>query len=471
MKKEWLLLAGSVMLTLLASLGILSWLAPGLLGMAPDLQLVQIDKKVPPFYEGALRREDYQTNKFLLQDPITRIRARPLLPLRIDGGPHDILGFRNPAVPNIADVVTIGDSMTYGNNALMGENWPSQLRGLIDEKPVSVYNMSTGGWGAVQYLNMFTNATLFQPRVIVVAFYTGNDPLDSFLMAYGNSYWDWLRPDSSLTKADAPQVAFPAPEEQRWPVSFADGVSTVFTPNLRLASNSGEPAAAAGYAIMEEVARRISQLNRKLGTRVVFTVIPTKELVYERKVRLEKLSAPEAYRQLVANERAHINRLETVIRTLPNADYIDVLTPLQNAALGSRALYLTTGNGHPVAAGYEIIARTIASGIEAMIPPPPSGEFILNEGDILTGLVINAGKVWFFNSPQIMAANGWSLAGVPEISRRDIAGLEFGGMVNEINPGKYGPTKLALDDHLRQASVRAVAGNATTRRRSPGTPP
>ena len=448
MRKEWLLLATSVVLTLLVSLGIISWLAPGLLGVARDLQLVQIDEKVPPFYEGVLRREDFQTNDFLLKDPVTRVRARPLLPMRIDGGPHDILGFRNPAVPNIADVITIGDSMTYGNNALMGDNWPSRMQDLLASSPATVYNMSTGGWGAVQYLNIFANATVFQPRVIVVAFYTGNDPLDSFMMVYGNSYWEWLRPDPSLSKADAPQVAFPAPEDERWPVTFADGVSTVFTPALRLASNSEAPAVKAGYAIMADVARRISGLDKNLGTRLVFTVIPTKELVYEQKVRRENLSAPEEYLQLVAQERAHIDALEAVIRALPDADYIDVLTPLQNAALGSRALYLRSGNGHPVAAGYNIIADTIASGIRPMIPPQPSGEFVLNEAEILTGLVVSEGKVWYFSSPQVMEANGWSLVDVPEIKRRDIAGLEYGGMINEIDPARFGPVKLALGKSL-----------------------
>jgi hypothetical protein len=57
MKKEWLLLSISVLVTLIAALGIIRWMAPGLLGVPVDLQLVQVDEKLPPFYEGAFRRE------------------------------------------------------------------------------------------------------------------------------------------------------------------------------------------------------------------------------------------------------------------------------------------------------------------------------------------------------------------------------------------------------------------------------
>jgi hypothetical protein len=42
-----------------------------------------------------------------------------------------------------------------------------------------------------------------------------------------------------------------------------------------------------------------------------------------------------------------------------------------------------------------------------------------------------------------MEANGWSLNNVPRIRRRDLADLEYGGMINEIDPSRFGPVKLA----------------------------
>ena len=46
-----------------------------------------------------------------------------------------------------------------------------------------MYSMAVGGWGAVQYLDMFTKAARFRPHTVIIAFYSGNDPLESFLTA------------------------------------------------------------------------------------------------------------------------------------------------------------------------------------------------------------------------------------------------------------------------------------------------
>ncbi len=112
------------------------------------------------------------------------MRGNPLYPAHGTLGPHDLLGFRNHAVPRMAELVIIGDSQTYGNNAVLSDNWPNQLARALNRPADDVYSMAVGGWGAVQYLAMFEKGLRFQPRVIVIAFYSGNDPLDSFHMAY-----------------------------------------------------------------------------------------------------------------------------------------------------------------------------------------------------------------------------------------------------------------------------------------------
>jgi hypothetical protein len=266
MKKDWLLLLGTAVATVVLALLVIRWLAPQLLGVPKDLQLVQVRKQLPPFYEGVFRQGDVRTQEILLQDPYTRIRGIPLLAEDFALGPHDILGFRNRAVPNVADVIAIGDSQTYGNNALLEDNWPSQLGRLLAPKHPIVYSMATGGWSAVQYLDIFTKAILFQPKVVVVAFYSGNDPLESFAMAYDIERWAALRPDPRLTGTEAPPVAFPPPESELWHVKFKDGCITTFSPKLRLASNMpDQPAVRAGYAIMRESARQISALAQSLN--------------------------------------------------------------------------------------------------------------------------------------------------------------------------------------------------------------
>ena len=121
MKKEWLLIIVSVALTVIIALTLTRWFAPQLLGLPTDLQMVRVAKEVPPFFNGVFRPEDHEGENYIIQDPYI-IRARPLLPSFLNVGPNDLLGFRNRNVPNIAAIITIGDSHTYGNNASIERN-------------------------------------------------------------------------------------------------------------------------------------------------------------------------------------------------------------------------------------------------------------------------------------------------------------------------------------------------------------
>ena len=441
MKKEWLLLSISVLVTLIAALGIIRWMAPGLLGVPVDLQLVQVDEKLPPFYEGAFRREQGKEGELMLKDPLTRVRARPFLQdmQPVAYGPHDMLGFRNYSVPNVVDVVAIGDSQTYGNNAFLSQNWPSKLADRLAGKNVGVYNMSTGGWGAIQYQSMFTKAVSFQPRVIVIAFYSGNDPIESFQDAYGNENWGWLKPDQTLSPADIPPVEFPAPESEWWEVAFSDEVKTIFTPVLRYSSNSDHPVVNAGYEIMAGVVRDIGTTADKISAKIVFTIIPTKELAYAEKVKQENLQPPESYTTLVESERRHIDRLEAVIRSLPGVEYVDVVTKLQQSVLGPAPLYPSSIDGHPVFAGYQVIGNTIADHVSGFINKQTEGLLALKVAKGHRIYLLRDNGLRMFESLDFILQNGWAEANVKVVKPRDIAGYPFLGNISEVDPDKYGP--------------------------------
>ena len=140
-----MLALGVTVVTVALALGLIRLFAPQLLGVSRDLQLVRASKEVPPFFDNVFRREDYEGQDFIIQDPYVK-RARPLLPEDPGMGPHDILGFRNRSIPNFADVVVIGDSQTYGNNALLVDNWPSRMQAVLTDKRAVVYSMAVGGW-------------------------------------------------------------------------------------------------------------------------------------------------------------------------------------------------------------------------------------------------------------------------------------------------------------------------------------
>jgi len=299
-KVEILLILLSTTITLVAGLLLIRWLQPSLLGVSNDMVLVSSNEKVTPYYENIFRKRDILVKDFILKDPLVKVRGKQFLPDMHIVGPNDILGFRNEAVPNYADIIIIGDSLTYGNNAHMLENWPHFFTEFIP-KGVSVYSMATGGWGAVQYFYAAAKAPIFTPKIMVVAFYTGNDSLETFTMVYGSDIWREFISDKNLNKNDAPEVISPAPENEKWQVTFSDGISTIFTPNLRNVSNMKHPAVDAGYQSMIKIAKKIVGIAVNENIKIAFTIIPTKEYVYLRKIELEEIDVIPNYRDLVKN--------------------------------------------------------------------------------------------------------------------------------------------------------------------------
>ena len=134
LKKEWLLVSTSVIASLILAIGLVRWLAPQLLGIPVDLQLVKTSQQVPPFYDNVFREEDYETEKYIINDPNTIIRAKPLLADTGWRGPNDILGFRNLYIPNQADIVITGDSQTYSDNVAIEKSWPYLLKNKLAGK-------------------------------------------------------------------------------------------------------------------------------------------------------------------------------------------------------------------------------------------------------------------------------------------------------------------------------------------------
>lgn len=363
MRGQWLLASLVVLATLFFGLSIVRWLAPGLLGIPPDLQIVRLATEKPAFYENIFRPENEGSDGILLTDPIVGVRARPLLARTPDGlaGPTDLLGFRNTTVPNRADVVVIGDSQTYGNNATLEQSWPQQLaRGIGAGR--RVYAMATGGWGAVQYWDAFRNALAFRPAVVVVAFYAGNDPMESFRLAYALDHWQDLRPAPGLDVDDAPQEP-PGDGWVGWNTTLPGDVSVRFTPGRRLYSMQDHPTSDAGWEIMARVAGLMSEAASERGVALVFTLIPTKESVFAPLVAREGIAAPEAYAELVAAERARSAAFAARLAALPGSTWIDVATPLEDAVLAGRPTYRLDGDGHPLPFGYALIASAITPAV------------------------------------------------------------------------------------------------------------
>jgi lysophospholipase L1-like esterase len=440
MKKNAVLLIVNLVVTVLAALAIVRWVAPAATDRPLDLQVVQLDEKVPPFYESVFADDGRVRN-----DPLTMTRMTRLVPENAQvGGPFDILGFRNRAVPIVADVVALGDSQTVGRNATIDWSWPALLATQLSVKQPIVYNMASGGWGPVQYLYMAEKALAFRPRVLVVAFYTGNDAFDAIKVAYNLDAWSSLR--ALPEPPPNPPSDWPPRPSDLWTVSVG-AYSTVLTPRARLVANDRTlPATTEGYRIMAEVGRRIGQAAAKAGVRLVLTIIPTKELAYAALIRRDGVAQPPEYAKLVADETANIDELSRALRAVPGATYVDLVHPLQQAALEGVPIYPPSQNGHPIAPGYEVIARALTPAVDRLLPAPPQNGLVqvaATAPDTAYYALVKDGGLWRFVDADVAAKSGWTLAQATPRTQRDVARLEERGFVLAPDAASYGPQAVA----------------------------
>lgn len=114
---------------------------------------------------------------------------------------HDRNGFRNPTVPMEAHILAFGDSHTYGTGVNPADTWPRRLEYLLG---LPVYSIAWGGYGPAHSLLLWNEGTALRPRIIIEAFYSGNDLYDSFNLVYGRGQLpEFKATDSSTIEAIA----------------------------------------------------------------------------------------------------------------------------------------------------------------------------------------------------------------------------------------------------------------------------
>lgn len=347
----------------------------------------------------------------IISDPELGVRVTP------NTAGHDANGFRNAAVRAQVDVVGLGDSQTWGVNVQAADAWPRQLEQLSQR---SVYNMSVGGYGPVQYWRLTEKAFNFSPKVIIVGLYFGNDLYDAYSLTYENdryadlrsnpaadelrhdtipsksqSYWDeeknfhntygrsspsgwsfWVREHSAIGRLlnrsgfwpGATDVDYEIDRQwaQAYPAHGAvcndDQLRTVFTTAYRLtALDLDDPRIAEGLRITKVVLSRTQQRVDEHGVKLLVLLIPTKELVYDDLMQREGRSTG-TYSRLVGME----NRAREEVKSWCTEKHIacvDALPELRNAIARRQPIYPSTTESHPNAAGYAVLAATVAKAL------------------------------------------------------------------------------------------------------------
>lgn len=340
--------------------GVAGYIAAGWLGSdaaAMDLAVTGKSVEATPFYEMVFEQEPIpDLHEALLPDPETKVRPRPLFEANGRAGPHDVLGFRGEFAPIHADIITIGDSQTYGWGVALSDNWPSQLSGLSGR---SVYNMALGGWGGGQYRYIIDKALRLHPKQVIVGIYMGNDSIETLQQVYQNKRFARLRlperPSLSdfelkLKRVTPVKVALPAHEVQ-------------FTPRRRFFVNDRDSEGVlAGYRLLGDLAVELVDIARKADVAITFLLIPTKETVYAPLVQAAGKDLGDMYNKLVADERVNAAELERKLLDT-GVRVVDTTELLQRALESGVQVYPLGPDGHPAPPGYRVIAEAAAAAI------------------------------------------------------------------------------------------------------------
>jgi hypothetical protein len=320
------------------------------------------------------------------------------------GGGFDAWGFRNPVVPETADIVAIGDSHTYGNTATMGDSWPSVLGRLTGRQ---VYNMGLGGYGPNQYVHLFTTKALeLKPRMVVVGLYMGDDFENAFSITYGLEHWAYLRtiPPEKVEfniweGPTAPswhkkirvwlsrhsviyQLVFHGPllgrlqgETQiRNAHRLFDSVTSIAVPEKNILEafrptglltrlDQSSESVQEGMRITFKLLEEMRDVSRQHHIEFLVVIIPTKEMVFaDYLAGKPDLHHSDVIDKLIANERL---AREKTFRFLTDAQisYVDALPALTGAV--EQELYArTAADMHPGRNGYRVIAETVAAALQ-----------------------------------------------------------------------------------------------------------
>jgi lysophospholipase L1-like esterase len=231
----------------------------------------------------------------------------------------DSEGFRNVATRDPIDIAALGDSFTDALTMRREDAWPAQLEARLGR---SVQNYGTAGFGPQQELLVLKDFALpHRPRVVVLAFFAGNDIRDAEV--FEKFQRDGPQPNeprlgwpirSVITRADtwfltsavqaatrvlagpaqepeAARAAVPSAASTGTP-SFSRGMFSVdaggrtlrwalMPPYLNLLNFSERDLASRrGWTLIEENLREMQRVSRASGAAFVVVFIPFKSQVY-----------------------------------------------------------------------------------------------------------------------------------------------------------------------------------------------
>jgi lysophospholipase L1-like esterase len=307
-------------------------------------------------------------------------------------------GFRNKETLTRADIVTIGDSHTYGNNVSSEESWPQQLALMTNN---SVYNFGVGGYGILQYSYLIDEAIKLNPKQIIMGLYLANDLAGTCKLMKQIVFWqNWAKErgfnieacinlqqsdklvhpstrdsiKSGLIKtaigsliayySQGPLIEKPHPNDM---VVINDKMNKTIIRHEKIsrhmrATDLTKTRIALSFeitkAILLEAKRKADSNNIKFS--IVF--IPSKENVFFDYLIEKGYKLPIDYYTLISNERTLVEQFSAFLRGI-GVEYVDARPYVVQELNKSGNVYRREDDGHPVKTGYNAYAKAVYENI------------------------------------------------------------------------------------------------------------
>ncbi len=357
LKKNLLLSLAAVLLFFAVFEGVLRlvYVSPPSELYAPDKEL---ERKLAPDYHTVVRKPDFtmdvQTNSLGLRD-------------------KEI----GPKKPGTQRVLVVGDSYAFGFGVQQAEAFPARLEGLLkaEGKDVEVINSGVFGWGPDQEMMWLEREGLkLRPDVVVIAFYVGNDVLDSTdkrFFEVKDGKLERVKPLLSDTEMKALEFkswlrrnvyvyAFLS-EKARTLLAAAGSGAGEPVDEQSMFKATDSPEIARGWGVAEATVAEMARASRAAGAQPLLMVIPSR-LQYGR----EKCGPGEKCLPGGGEEGFDWAQPDVRLRAFAEAQgirYLDLL-PVFKALPDPGAANLPL-DGHWNALGHETAAKALAAALQA----------------------------------------------------------------------------------------------------------
>lgn len=268
-------------------------------------------------------------------------------------------GFRNdPRWPAQADVIIVGDSLSFGYGVNQEHAWPRIIAKEL--RPARVINLSLPGTGPPQYLRVYKKyGTSLRPRLLLFCIFSGNDIRDT------RRFQNWEAAgapgDYSLWNLTNNDSAHPLIERSYLLLSLRSAVKslrarfhsqTIALPSggrLQLVPEHYKADARLiaradpGFTGIAKTVTEAKALADRTGTQFLVVLFPTKEEVY---LPLEGRKYPHLARSIRDSLKA------------THVEILDLTGTLRSAAHRGPQLYFEI-DGHPNELGNHVIAERV----------------------------------------------------------------------------------------------------------------